>query len=63
MEVKVVKGTGGDVTWSVDNVNNAPVYTLTIPPKPEGVGAEGLGTGYDPHDPPPLCCSICCCCE
>ncbi len=61
MDVKVVKGTGGDVTWSVDNVNNAPVYTLTIPPKPAGVAAEALAAGDS--DGVTVCCSICCCCE
>jgi ribosomally synthesized peptide (two-chain TOMM family) len=59
MDVKVVKGQSGDATWSVENVNNAPVYTLTIPPKPEGVSAEALAAG-DELTP---CCSICCCCE
>ena len=60
LEVKVVKSQGGDVTWSVANVNNTPVYTLSIPPKPAGVSDEALGAGDFDIDP---CCSICCCCE
>jgi ribosomally synthesized peptide (two-chain TOMM family) len=61
MDVKVVKGQGADATWSVENVNNAPVYTLTIPPKPAGVSAEALAVGDS--DGVTVCCSICCCCE
>ncbi len=63
MDVKVVKGTSGGVTSSVDNVNNAPVYTLTIPPKPDGVSAEALAGGEAGEIMPEPCCSICCCCE
>jgi hypothetical protein len=60
MDVKIVQGTSGDVAWSVENVNNAPVYTLTIPQKPAGVSDEALAVGDS--DGITICCSICCCC-
>jgi ribosomally synthesized peptide (two-chain TOMM family) len=62
MDIHVERGQAGSdqPVWRVDNQDNVPVYTLTLPPKPAGVGDEALAAGAT--DGVTVCCSICCCC-